>query len=75
MQGATGVQGPAGATGPVGSAGGVGPTGISILTGAGAPSPLIGMPGDTYIDVCAGVLYGPQGVVYTPSYAVGTWVR
>lgn len=49
----------------VGTTGPTGPTATQILTGAGVPSPALGIDGDFYIDNLTSGLYGPK--------AAGSW--
>lgn len=62
-QGATGATGPTGTTGAVGATGPTGPAGANgsvIYSGNGAPSTSVGTTGDFYLDLTAGMLYGPK---------------
>lgn len=52
-----------GTTGPQGPEGPQGPSGNAILTGEGAPSAIIGLIGDLYIDTEGGFLYGPKTIL------------
>ena len=71
--GATGPQGPiglTGATGPVGLQGiqGVaGTNGAAVLNGTTAPSTLIGVNGDFYINTNTNTLYGPKAAGIWPT--------
>ena len=66
--GATGATGPAGPAGPAGTNGtnGLnGTNGKTILSGTGAPSNLVGVNGDYFMDTLNNLLYGPK--------AAGVW--
>ncbi len=58
--GPQGSQGPQGEQGPQGPVGPAGDGGAVMLAGQGAPSQNTGNPGDFYIDLEAGNLYGPK---------------
>ena len=75
--GLTGPVGPAGATGPIGLTGATGPqgaqgaagtngtNGTAVLNGTTAPSSVVGVNGDFFINTVTNMLYGPK--------ANGTW--
>lgn len=44
----------------VGTSGPQGPRGTQVLSGAGNPSPVIGLIGDQYINTTTGMLFGPK---------------
>jgi hypothetical protein len=56
MTGPTGESGPTGFTGPTGA------VGTLILSGFGAPNDGLGRIGDFYIDLAAGIFYGPKSI-------------
>ncbi|NBC03452.1 MAG: hypothetical protein GVY20_07070 [Bacteroidetes bacterium] len=58
--GPEGPQGPMGEQGPPGPVGPAGADGTIIHAGSGAPQSDIGSPGDFYLDISAGQLYGPK---------------
>jgi len=60
MLGETGQTGPQGTTGATGAIGATGATGTTIGSGSGPPPASFGNPGDFYIDVTTGILYGPK---------------
>lgn len=58
-----GVDGATGATGPQGPAGADGLNGASVLSGAIAPTVLIGNNGDFYLNTSTSELYGPKTIL------------
>ena len=58
--GPTGATGLTGAVGPAGPAGANGTNGSVIYSGTTAPPATTGVIGDFYIDLSAGILYGPK---------------
>lgn len=67
LQGPTGATGPQGPQGPQGVPGSPGTNGKTILSGAGAPTNVMGTPGDWYIDDVNKVMYGPKGASSWPA--------
>jgi YVTN family beta-propeller protein len=66
--GPTGPIGPAGATGPTGPAGAAGANGKTVLHGVSAPTAVLGVDGDFFLNTATSTLYGPKG---TPT--AGQW--
>ncbi len=72
-QGTQGTQGNTGAQGTTGAQGVQGVAGFTILSGAGAPAPGLGVDGDFYIDTTNDTIYGPKtaGAWGAPTSLVG----
>lgn len=62
-EGPMGPEGPEGPQGPPGQVGPAGDNGSIIHAGNGAPGRDIGNPGDLYLDLSAGALYGPKDAI------------
>jgi hypothetical protein len=60
LVGATGPQGPIGLTGPAGTNGSNGINGTAIINGTTAPTSVLGVNGDFYINTATNMLYGPK---------------
>jgi len=59
-EGPVGPEGPPGPPGPTGAVGPAGSDGNMMLAGEGSPESDLGNPGDFYLDLATGDLYGPK---------------
>ncbi len=60
IRGSTGQDGSPGAPGEPGSPGAAGTDGKTVRSGAGAPSSVLGVDGDFYVDTSTQMIYGPK---------------